>query len=103
MRLFGAIALGAIGVVLLIAGANGSAQQLYKSVFGKGLPNTTDIPNPALTKLLGNGIGGPATTPMTPTGPPGAQLPTGVPNMGTAPGTHNFAGVNSLTGAGIAV
>lgn len=104
MKLLGGLFLGAIGIVLLLAGGSGSAQQLWATMFGKAAKvSPTNLPLTALlTKAL---TGNPSTPgPFTPPAPPASGMP-GIPNPNTPGGPKtqgsSLAGVNTLTGQGV--
>lgn len=118
MKLFVGLLAGALGVVMVIAGANGSALKLYATIFGKAAPGEGSdtvglggasfgqIPSSGATG--GTGPGGPGTGPG---GTGGGNGPTfGSPSGPQAgiPGSGGgvldlFNGTNTLTGQGVLV
>lgn len=89
MRALVAIMLGALGVVLIIAGVDGSAENLFTSLLGTapktpksnagGAQNASGLPGAhgGLGGVIGNAIGGQPTAPATPLPGGGVQLPNG--------------------------
>lgn len=99
MKLYIGIFVGLLGVVLLLAGGNGSAFKAWSTFFGKGLPDKTTGAN---NTPAGGGLNG-----FTPTQPgvPGTQFQQpGGPIGGLLPGatSSSFHGTNSLNGTGLA-
>jgi hypothetical protein len=96
VRALAAVILGALGVAMLLAGANGSGEQLFSTLFGKGLPNKRDVPPTAgQIAILTQGAKG--------TAPPVSNQVVPGYNAPYSPGTHGpasgFWGTNTLAGA----
>lgn len=82
MRVYVAILIGAAGVVLTLAGINGSGQQLFRTLFGAGHVPTdagVDPSNPKGLTPAGNGLGINGSGPTNGSTPPGTQRTPGVP------------------------
>lgn len=79
MRALVAVLLGALGVVLIIAGVNGSAENLFTSLLGtspKPKPSTP-LPHDQVGTVIGRAIGGQPSPQPTPLPGGGVTLPNG--------------------------
>lgn len=98
MKLFVAVLLGAAGVVLLIAGASGSAQQLFTTIFGPGQAsrNNPQVESgPGIGPVINKALNPPAAAPANPApGQPGGLGGGGLVGAGSADAFKSpFAGL----------